>query len=234
MKDALIYLVDSLLTIYLYLLILRFAMQLTRADFRNQLANFVVVVTNPVIMPLRRVLPPLGKVDTASVLAIIAIAAANIALKALIAGGRMLDPFSFAWLLLFTLVYSFLMFYLGAIVVFAILSWVVPAGYNPVMALVGTVVDPVLRPFRRIIPPIANFDLSVLWASLAIGVLLRLLPQLFGFTTTYAIVAKSNRSVRASANGEDSYSAKAHCARDATHRRLPHVRRTLENKAFDA
>jgi YggT family protein len=184
MKDALIYLVDSLLTIYLYLLILRFAMQLTRADFRNQLANFVVVVTNPVIMPLRRVLPPLGKVDTASVLAIIAIAAANIALKALIAGGRMLDPFSFAWLLLFTLVYSFLMFYLGAIVVFAILSWVVPAGYNPVMALVGTVVDPVLRPFRRIIPPIANFDLSVLWASLAIGVLLRLLPQLFGFTTT--------------------------------------------------
>lgn len=184
MKDALIYLVDSLLTIYLYLLILRFAMQLTRADFRNQIAHFVVVVTNPVIMPLRRVLPPLGKVDTASVLAIIAIAAANIALKSLIADGHVLDPFRFAWLLLYVLVYSFLTFYLGVIVVFAILSWVVPAGYNPVMALLGTVVDPVLRPFRRIIPPIANFDLSVLWASLAIGVLLRLLPQLFGFTTT--------------------------------------------------
>jgi len=184
MRDALIYLVDSLLTIYLYLLILRFAMQLTRADFRNQIAHFVVVVTNPVIMPLRRVLPPLGKVDTASVLAIIAIAAANIALKSLIADGHVLDPIRFAWLLLYVLVYSFLTFYLGVIVVFAILSWVVPAGYNPVMALLGTVVDPVLRPFRRIIPPIANFDLSVLWASLAIGVLLRLLPQLFGFTTT--------------------------------------------------
>jgi YggT family protein len=184
MKVALIYLVDSLLTIYLYLLILRFAMQLTRADFRNQIANFVMVVTNPVIMPLRRVLPPLGKVDTASVLAIIVTAAVNIALKSLIADGHVLDPFSFAWLLLYTLVYSFLMFYLGVIIVFAILSWVVPAGYNPAMALLGTVVDPVLRPFRRIIPPIANFDLSVLWASLAIGVLLRLLPQLFGFTTT--------------------------------------------------
>jgi YggT family protein len=184
MRDALIYLVDSLLTIYLYLLVLRFAMQLTRADFRNQIANFVVVVTNPVIMPLRRVLPPLGKVDTASVLAIIVVAAANIALVSLIAGTGVLDPFRFAWLLAFTLVRTFLQFYLGVIVVYAILSWVVPAGYNPAMALLGTVVEPVLRPFRRIIPPIANFDLSVLWASLAIGVLLRLLPQLFGFTIT--------------------------------------------------
>jgi YggT family protein len=159
-------------------------MQLTRADFRNQIANFVVVVTNPLIMPLRRILPPLGKVDTASVLSIIVIAASNIALKSLIADGHVLDPFRFAWLLLYTLVYSFLTFYLGVIVVYAILSWVVPAGYNPAMALLGTVVEPVLRPFRRLIPPIANFDLSVLWASLAIGVMLRLLPQLFGFTTT--------------------------------------------------
>jgi YggT family protein len=184
MRDALIYLVDSLLTIYLYVLILRFVMQLTRADFRNQIAHFVVAVTNPVILPMRRLLPPMGKVDTASVLAIIIVAGANIALVSLIAGGGVLDPFRFAWLLLFTLVRTFLTFFLGAIIVFAVLSWVVTAGYNPAMALLGNVVEPVLRPFRRIIPPIANFDLSVLWASLAIGVLLRLLPQLFGFTTT--------------------------------------------------
>jgi YggT family protein len=184
MRDALIYLVDSLLTLYLYVLVLRFVMQLTRADFRNQIANFVVVVTNPVIMPLRRVLPPVGKVDSASVIAIILVAAANIAITTLIAGGRVLDPFAFAWLLLFTLVRTFLMFFLGAIIVYAVLSFVVPAGYNPVMALLGTVVEPVLRPFRRIIPPIANIDLSPLWATLIIGVLLRLLPQLFGFTTT--------------------------------------------------
>lgn len=175
MKDALIYLVDSLLTLYLYVLVLRFVMQLTRADFRNQIAHFVVVVTNPVIMPLRRVLPPLGKVDTASVLAILLVAAANIALVSLIASGGVLDPFRFAWLLLFTLVRTFLMFFLGAIIVYAVLSFVVPAGYNPVMSLLGTVVEPVLRPFRRIIPPIANIDLSPLWATLIISVLLRLL-----------------------------------------------------------
>jgi len=119
----------------------------------------------------------------AAVAAIILVAAANIALKTLIAG-RVLDPYHFAWLLLFTLVYTFLMFFLGAIIVYAVLSFVVPAGYNPVMALLGTVVEPVLRPFRRIIPPIANIDLSPLWATLIIGVLLKLLPQFFGFTIT--------------------------------------------------
>jgi len=184
MRDALAYLVDSLLTLYLYVLILRFVMQLTRADFRNQIANFVVVVTNPVIVPLRRVLPPIGKVDTASVLSIILVAAANIALLSLIAGSGVLDPYHFGWLLLFTLVRTFLTFFLGAIIVYAILSFVVPAGYNPVMALLISVVEPVLRPFRRIIPPIASIDLSPLWASLIIGVLLKLLPQLFGFTIT--------------------------------------------------
>ena len=75
MRDALIYLVDSLLTIYLYILVLRFVMQMVRADFRNQLANAVLIVTNPLIMPLRRIFPPVGKVDSASVLAIVLVAA---------------------------------------------------------------------------------------------------------------------------------------------------------------
>ena len=66
------------------------------------------------------------------------------------------------------------MFYIGAIFIYALLSFVVQ-GYSPLMALLGTVVEPVLRPFRRIIPPIANWDLSALWALLALGVLLRLL-----------------------------------------------------------
>jgi YggT family protein len=184
MTDALTYLVDSLLTIYLYILVLRFVMQLTRSDFRNQIAHFVVVVTNPLIMPLRRILGAVGKIDIASVVVIILVAAFNIAIVRIIAGHALPPPAVFAIVLLYTLITTFLQFFLGAIVVFALLSWVVPAGYNPAMALLGTIVEPVLRPFRRIIPPIGGFDLSVLWASLAIGVLLRLLPQLFGFTNT--------------------------------------------------
>jgi YggT family protein len=176
--NALHYLVDALLTLYLYVLILRFVMQLVRADFRNPVAHAVLVATNPIVMPLRRVFPPMGKVDSASVIAIVLVAAGTIAVLALIEGRGMMDPVSWLLATVLMLVRAFIMFYMGAIIIFALLSWVVPAGYNPVMALLGAVVEPVLRPFRRLIPPIGALDLSALWAILALGVLLRLLEEL--------------------------------------------------------
>ena len=173
--NALYFLVDTLLTLYLYVLILRFVMQLTRADFRNQVAHAVLIATNPVIMPLRRIFPPVGKVDSASVLAIILVAAITVGVLTFIKAGALLDPI--AWLLAtgLMLVRAFIMFFMGAIFIYALLSWVVPAGYNPAMAVLATVCEPVLRPFRRLIPPIGSLDLSALWALLALGVLLRLL-----------------------------------------------------------
>jgi len=175
MTSAIIYLVDSLLTIYLYVLIMRLVMQLTRADFRNQVAHFILVVTNPIVMPLRRILPPVGKVDTASVLAIILVAAFTIGIITLIASHTLPDPI--AWLLGTgtMLLRAFIVFFIGCIFVYALLSFVVQGGYSPIFALLGTVVEPVLKPFRRIIPPIAGWDLSTLWALLALGALLRLL-----------------------------------------------------------
>ena len=173
--NALHYLVDTLLTLYLYVLILRFIMQLTRADFRNPLANAVLIVTNPIIMPLRKVFPPIGKVDSASVLAIILVAAATIGILTLISSGGLLDPITWVTATALMLVRAFIVFYMGAILIFALLSWVVPPGYNPAMALLGTIVEPVLKPFRKLIPPIGALDLSALWALLALGVLLRLL-----------------------------------------------------------
>jgi len=175
MTSAIIYLVDSLLTIYLYILIMRLVMQLTRADFRNQVAHFILVVTNPIVMPLRRLLPPVGKVDTASVLAIVLVAALTIGTITLIASHTLPDPI--AWLVATgtMLLRAFIVFFIGCIFVFALLSFVVQGGYSPIFALLGTVVEPVLKPFRRIIPPIAGWDLSTLWALLALGALLRLL-----------------------------------------------------------
>ena len=173
--NALYFLVDTLLTLYLYVLILRFIMQLTRADFRNQVAHAVLIATNPVVMPLRKIFPPVGKVDSASVLAIILMAAITVGALTFIRAGVVLDPISWLVATALLLVRSFIMFFMGAIFIYALLSWVVPAGYNPVMALLGTIVEPVLRPFRRLIPPIGALDLSALWALLALGVLLRLL-----------------------------------------------------------
>jgi YggT family protein len=173
--NALYYLVDTLLTLYLYVLILRFVMQLVRADFRNPLANAILVATNPIIMPLRRIFPPVGKVDSASILAIVVVAAGTVALLAVISGRGLLDPVSWIVATALMLVRAVIVFYMGVIFIYGLLSWVVPAGYNPTMALLGSVAEPVLRPFRRLIPPIGAVDLSMLWALIALGVLLRLL-----------------------------------------------------------
>jgi YggT family protein len=175
MTDALVFLVDSLITLYLYVLILRFVMQLTRADFRNQIAHAILIVTNPVIMPLRKILPPMGKVDTASVIAIVIVAALELGAVTLIANHMLPPPVLWVRLTVLLLVASLIKFFMGAIIIYAILGWVVPAGYSPPMALLATICEPLLGPFRRIIPPIGNIDLSPLWATLALGVLLRLL-----------------------------------------------------------
>jgi len=178
MTDALVFLVDSLITLYLYVLILRFVMQLTRADFRNQIAHAILIVTNPVIMPLRKILPPMGKVDTASVIAIVIVAALELGAVTLISSHMLPPPVLWVRLTTLLLIASFIKFFMGAIIIYAILGWVVPAGYSPPMALLATICEPLLRPFRRIIPPIGNIDLSPLWATLALGVLLRLLAAL--------------------------------------------------------
>jgi YggT family protein len=175
--NALHYLVDTLLTLYLYVLILRFAMQLTRADFRSPIGNAILIATNPVIMPLRKVFPPVGKIDSASVLAIVLVAAGTIGVLELIDGDgvTLLDPITWLRYTALMLLRAFIMFYMGVIIIYALLTWVVPPGYNPAMALLGTIAEPVLQPFRRLIPPIGAVDLSALWALIALGVLLRLL-----------------------------------------------------------
>jgi YggT family protein len=175
MTSAIMYLVDSLLTIYLYVLIMRFVMQLTRADFRNQVAHFVVVVTNPVVMPLRRILPPVGKIDTASVLAIVLVAALTIGVLSLLTVQALPNPLYWVQATGLMLLRAFIVFFMGCIFIYALLSFVVQGGYSPIFDLLGTVVEPILKPFRRIIPPIAGWDLSTLWALLALGALLRLL-----------------------------------------------------------
>jgi YggT family protein len=90
-------------------------------------------------------------------------------------GVVLLDPITWLVQTALTLLQKFIMFYMGVIMIYALLTWVVPAGYNPAMALLGSIAEPVLQPFRRIIPPIGALDLSALWALLALGVLLRLL-----------------------------------------------------------
>ena len=84
--NAIYFLVDSVLTLALYVALLRLLMQWSRADFRNPIAQAVVKITNPLIMPLRRVLPPINKIDTASVVTVLIVTLADVVLMSMVRG----------------------------------------------------------------------------------------------------------------------------------------------------
>lgn len=173
--NALVFIVESLLSLALGAVLLRLMMQLSRADFRNQVAQFIVQVTNPLIVPLRRLLPPIGKVDTASVVAVLVVAIVEVTVIFALRGIGM--PPAHVWLraIVLEILRTGLWTYFYAIFLYALLGLIAPGGYSPVQAMLASICEPVLRPFRRIIPPISGIDLSPLWAGIAIQALLILL-----------------------------------------------------------
>ncbi len=174
--NALIFIVQTLLSLTVFVFLLRLLLQWSRADFRNQIAQAVVRITNPVILPLRRILPPIGKLDTASAVAVILLAA----LEELVLFALQGVPIGLGgyWprAVLFRIITITLMTYLYAIVLYALLSMVAPGGYSPAQSILTSLCEPVLRPFRRIIPPVGGIDLSPLWATIILIALLMLLP----------------------------------------------------------
>jgi len=173
---ALIFIVDTLLSLVLFVVLARLLLQWARADFRNPIAQAIVKLTNPLILPLRRVLPPIGKVDTASVVAVILVAI--IKRGVLFALTYYGTPPLELWLqaIAVELVQSLLRTYFYAILLYALLGLIAPGGYSPLQSVLASICEPILRPFRRLIPPIAGIDLSPLWAVIAIQAILLLLP----------------------------------------------------------
>jgi len=173
---ALHFLLDTLGTLYCAVLLIRLLMQLTRADFRNPVGRAVMQITNPLVMPLRKLLPPAGKLDSATIVALILCTLVKLWLLFLLLGiARPGVPLLLQQTVL-DLVRLVLNTYLFSIVLNAILSFVAPGNYSPVQSVLASICDPVLKPFRRLLPPVAGFDLSPLWACIAIQALLILLP----------------------------------------------------------
>jgi YggT family protein len=175
--EAVKYIVDTLLWLLTLAFLLRFLFQLVRADFRDPMADAIVRVTNWLIRPLRKILPPVGKVDTATVVAILAVASVRTA--ALFAlDGMGLNAgmgLAFARITLIDLADLTLRIYLFALLLYWLTSFVTPGGYAPGVRLLSQLCEPILKPVRRVIPPIGQIDFSVLWVSIGIGALLILI-----------------------------------------------------------
>jgi len=169
---ALLYLIDTLLSLAQLAFLLRLLLQWARADFRNPLLHAIVQLTNPVLVPLRRALPAAGRVDSASVVIVVGLALLRISMSTVLAGMGL--PPALLWIELAALQLARLVLwtYFFAIFLYATLSLIAPGTYSPAQSLLGAMCEPVLRPIRRLIPPLANLDLSPLWAGILIQALL--------------------------------------------------------------
>jgi YggT family protein len=172
--SALAYLVGTLIDLYVAAVLLRLLLQWVRADFYNPVCQFLIKVTNPALVPLRRVIPAIGRLDTASVVLMLALEM----LGAWLIGVIISTSPGLPGLLVYSVIKlasTLLSTYFFLIIVAVILSWVGARLRHPVVPLVYQLTEPVLRPFRRIIPPIAGIDLSPLFALIAIRFLMLLL-----------------------------------------------------------
>lgn len=177
------FLINTLIGLYILTVMLRFLLAAVRADFYNPVSQFLVKVTNPVLLPLRRVLPSVGKIDTSALVLMLLLQLISFTLIALLRGGQI------SFLLLFILslaelISLFLNVLLFSILIQVVISWINPGTYNPAVSLLYSITEPVLRPCRRLIPPISGLDLSPLVALIAIQLIkMLLLPPIYALAS---------------------------------------------------
>ncbi len=169
------FLIDTLSAFFVYLLLARFHFQWLRVPFRNQLGQFLMSITNWLVMPARRVVPSAGGFDLATLLLALLLQALTLWLLFTLGGAQFGANPGAAVATLGALAGLDLLRYsihilIFALIVQAVLSWTNPG--SPMMGWFDTVVRPFLRPIRRFLPPVANFDLSPLALLVVLQVML--------------------------------------------------------------
>jgi len=163
MTQALYFIVKTLAQLYLLLLLLRFWLPIMRADFRNPIANGILRITSPLVIPVRRIIPPIGRLDTSTIL--VAYILEFLLILALLAlRGLRVETLPIAITAILELAILSLNLFFFVILIKIILSWVAPQNYNPMTVLLNSMAEPLLRPFRRIVPAVGGFDISPIFA----------------------------------------------------------------------
>lgn len=161
---ALAYLVETTLTIILCVFLLRAILQMIRANFRNPITQAITRFTNPVIMPLRKIIPPIGKIDSASVISVLFVACVITTINLLFQGQPLnvitQYPLDFLAATIKKITLILLQLYWFLIFFGILISWMQPHQHSPLSSILDELTEPLLRPARRLIKPIGGMDLS--------------------------------------------------------------------------
>ena len=166
--EAIIYLLRFAFDALLMILIMRVWLQWVKADFYNPLSQFIVKVSNPLVVPFRRIIPGFAGLDMATLVVAYAIATLKFVTLAALASESLGVLAFYIGLLVMIKQAGFMLFII--MIVMAIMSWVVQ-GYNPTLMIFHQLTQPFLNPIRRIIPNVGGLDLSMIVAFLLMNVI---------------------------------------------------------------
>ncbi len=177
LNTAAVYVLQTLGSMYLLIVLMRFILQLVRANFYNPLCQFIVRATQPLLKPLRKIIPGFGGLDIASLVLAILLQFILIALTILLTYGIFANPVQMLIWSLIGVTALFLKVFFFALIISVILSWVAQGSHNPGVELINQICEPVLAPIRRILPSMGGLDLSPIFAFLALKLLDMLVIQ---------------------------------------------------------
>ena len=179
MTGPVLTLLMSLFNIYIMIVVIRIWLQLVRADFYNPFSQFTVKATQPIVGPLRRFIPSIGPLDTATLLLAILVAFAKVLTYAVIAQGSMPSLINVFLFSIPNLINQVLWLVFIIVIARAILSWV-SQGNHPVERVMGQLTEPLLTPIRKILPQMGGLDLSVLVFILGLQFIIGIFGSAFG------------------------------------------------------
>ncbi|MFK7893274.1 MAG: YggT family protein [Granulosicoccus sp.] len=193
--NAIGFILGVLFNLYATVVAIRFVMQVVRADYYNPLAQGIVKVTDPLLVPLRRFIPSIKRYDTASLVLIVAVLLLKMIVFRTLSLGAVptlgqfanVEQLGMLQMLLLSLLDAMHLFFnvfIYALIIQAILSWIPGTGGNPVHSLVSSISEPIVRPLRNIIPAVGGIDLTIFFTIIGLFAvrifLIGSLRQLFG------------------------------------------------------
>lgn len=173
LADILITILLIASTFYLTIVLLRFLLQLARADFYNPITQFAVKATNPLLRPLRRIIPGWGGIDGASLVLAIIIQAITffLILFALNGGVPAINPLTLLSWSVLNVLDLIVKIYFWSVIAVVVVSWIAPQSNHPAIQLVAQITEPVMRPVRSVMPSLGGLDLSPIIVFLILNVI---------------------------------------------------------------
>ena len=159
--NASVFLAQTFFGLYLILVLLRFLMQVSRADYYNPICQVVVRLTDPAIKPFNKVLPRILGIDFATLIVALLIQVVAISLVMLLTGNLIFHPTYIGWALV-GLASMILDIYFFALIAMVIASWIAPYFNHPAMSLIVQLTDPICTPARKLLPPMGGLDFSII------------------------------------------------------------------------